>query len=54
MDSFPAIKFFSATDQSQGGPFPVTCVRVDKHIASGWREWASWFKLAQLLERWPF
>lgn len=55
MDGFPAIKFFSASDVSQTFPTPISCVRVDKHITSAsWREWASWFKLAKLLEEWPF
>jgi hypothetical protein len=55
LDTFPAIKFFSPTDQSQRLPTPITCVRVDKHITgASWREWASWFKLARILQSFPF
>jgi hypothetical protein len=54
MDTFPAIKFFSATDQSQTLPTPITCVRVDKHVAGAdWKTWAGWFKLIRFLDAWP-
>jgi hypothetical protein len=49
-DSFPAIKFFSPTDVSSSIP-PVTCYRVDKHVAGvSWSDWAGWFKLAHYLD----
>lgn len=55
MDSFPAIKFFSATDQSQVLPTPITCVRVDKHVSGqSWNTWAGWFKLLRYLDDFPF
>lgn len=55
MDGFPAIKFFSPTDQSQGGPFPVTCTRIDKPVHGvSWSDWGAWFKLAKYLDTWPF
>jgi hypothetical protein len=55
MDSFPAVKFFSATDVSQTFPTPITCVRVDKTVAGvSWRTWAGWFKLLRLLDGFPF
>jgi hypothetical protein len=54
MDSFPAIKWFSATDASSFFP-PVSCFRVDKHVAQeSWSTWAGWFKLLRFLERFPF
>jgi hypothetical protein len=54
MDAFPAIKFFSATDQSQSFPTPITCTRVDKPVNGvSWRDWASWFKLARYLNQLP-
>lgn len=53
-DAFPAIKFFSPTDVSSTVP-PVTCVRVDKHIAGvDWKTWAGWFKLSRYLDDFPF
>lgn len=53
-DAFPAIKWFSAVDASSSVP-PVTCVRVDKKVmGASWREWASWQKLARLVEQFPF
>ena len=54
MEAFPAIKFFSATDQSQELPTPIACVRVDKPVGTSWRTWAGWFKLARFLEAPPF
>jgi hypothetical protein len=52
-DAFPAIKWFSPVDASSSVP-PVTCVRVDKHVAGlSWREWATWFKLARFLRDFP-
>jgi hypothetical protein len=34
---------------------PVTCVRVDKHVAGvSWNTWAGWFKLARYLDGFPF
>jgi hypothetical protein len=55
MQAFPAIKFFSSTDQSQSLPTPIECVRVDKHISgASWREWAGWFKLLKYLDEFPF
>lgn len=53
-DNFPALKWFSPTDQSQGLPFPITCNRVDRHVAGGsWSDWAGWFKLLKLVDVWP-
>jgi hypothetical protein len=55
MVAFPAIKFFSATDQTSSFPTPIQCVRVDKHVNGGsWRDWASWYKLLKLVEEIPF
>lgn len=55
MDAFPAVKFFSPSDASQELPTPITCVRVDKHVTGvSWSDWASWFKLARILNAWPF
>ena len=55
MESFPAIKWFSSSDQSQTFPTPITCVRVDKHVSgASWREWASWLKLTRYLSDFPF
>jgi hypothetical protein len=55
MDAFPAVKFFSSTDQTTDLPTPITCVRVDKHVNGGsWRDWASWYKLLKLIEEIPF
>jgi hypothetical protein len=53
MDAFPAIKFFSATDQSQTFPTPITCVRVEKPVGTDWRTWAGWFKLLRYLDAFP-
>lgn len=53
MDGAPLVKWFSPTDQSQGGPFGVTCVRIDKPVNVSWRTWLSWGKLLQLLEGTP-
>lgn len=53
MEAFPAIKFFSETDQSQDFPTPITCVRVDKPVHTDWKTWAGWFKLARFLEGFP-
>jgi hypothetical protein len=51
MDAFPAVKFFSATDQTQVFPTPITCYRVDKAVAgANAREWAGWFKLLRYLD----
>lgn len=53
-DAFPAMKWFSSTDVSSTFP-PVTCVRVDKHVAGvSWSTWAGWFKLLRYLDRFPF
>lgn len=53
-DNFPAIKWFSSSDVSRTFPTPVTCTRVDRHVAGvSWREWASWFKLAKYLDNVP-
>lgn len=53
MDEFPAIKWFSPTDSSSSFP-PVTCYRVDKHVDGfSFSDWASWFKLSRLFERFP-
>jgi hypothetical protein len=55
MDSFPAVKFFSPTDQTQLFPTPITCFRVDKRVQGySWRDWASWYKLLKLIDEWPF
>lgn len=55
MEAFPAITFFSATDQSQELPTPISCVRVDKHVAGiSWSTWAGWFKLLRYLDSFPF
>jgi hypothetical protein len=52
-DAFPAIKWFSPADVSSSVP-PVTCYRVSKHVDGfSWSDWASWFKLLKLLERFP-
>lgn len=52
-DAFPAIKWFSASDVSSTFP-PVTCVRVDKHVAGvSWKTWADWFKLTKFLDDFP-
>lgn len=50
MVDFPAIKFASASDQSRLFPTPVRCVRVEKPLESGWRTWANWSKIMQILE----
>lgn len=50
MQAFPAIKWFSASDQSRLLPTPVQCVRVDKPVGGSWRSWANWVKIGQLLE----
>jgi hypothetical protein len=54
MEAFPAVKFFSATDQSQDFPTPIRCVRVEKPVGTSWSVWAGWFKLARYLESFPF
>jgi hypothetical protein len=55
MVAFPAIKFFSPDDQSQDFPYPIECVRVDKQVMGvSWSDWHSWFRLARLLDAWPF
>lgn len=55
MDAFPAVKYFSASDESQTFPTPITCYRVDKQVAGiSWREWASWAKLLKFVDEWPF
>jgi len=53
MEAFPAIKFFSSTDQSTTFPTPISCVRVDKPVGTSWKVWSDWFKLAQFLEGIP-
>lgn len=53
MTAFPAIKFFSSTDQSQTFPTPIVCVRVDKPVGTSWRTWAGWFKLVRFLDGLP-
>lgn len=54
MDDFPAIKFFSNSDQSTTLPTPISCFRVDKHVAGvDYRTFFSWNKLAQYLEDFP-
>lgn len=53
MDAFPAIKWFSPSDQTASVP-AITCVRVDQHVSGvSIREWLGWSKISQLLERWP-
>jgi len=55
MTNLPAVKWFSSSDQSQGGPFPIECVRVDKPVFGGsYSEWAAWYKLLKLVQAWPF
>lgn len=52
-DAFPAIKWFSETDQSSTVP-PVTCYRVSKQVNGfSFSDWASWAKLGRLLEQFP-
>jgi hypothetical protein len=52
-EAFPAIKWFSATDQSS--PILGTrCYRVDRQVAGvSWRTWLNWGKLAQFLDDFP-
>lgn len=50
MQDFPAIKFFSSSDQSASFPTPIQCVRVDKPVNSSWRSWRDWAKIMELLE----
>jgi len=55
MEAFPAIKFFSASDQTQEFPTPITCTRVDKHVNGfSYRDWASWYKLLRFVDGFPF
>jgi hypothetical protein len=55
MDAFPAIKFFSSSDQSQTFPTPITCTRVDKPVTGqSWSTWSAWFKLLKYLDDFPF
>jgi hypothetical protein len=54
MQDFPAIKYFSATDQTATFPTPVTCYRVDKHVDGfSWSDWASWYKLLKFVDGFP-
>lgn len=54
-DGFPALKWFSPTDQTATLPTPITCYRVDKEVAGfSYSDWASWAKLTKLLSRFPF
>jgi len=54
MDEFPAVKWFSGSDQSMGGPFPVTCFRVDRsNLGGSWKDWIAWYKLLKLVEFFP-
>lgn len=47
------MKWFSPSDVSDPH-LGLTCVKVDKPVAGvSWREWAGWFKLAQLLDNFP-
>lgn len=50
MTNVPAVKFFASSDLSQGGPFPIECVRIDRPVNTSWRTWLSWFKLLQYLD----
>jgi hypothetical protein len=54
MEDFPAIKFFSATDQSATFPTPISCVRVSKPVHGfSYRVWADWYKLLRFIEDLP-
>lgn len=53
LETFPALKYFSATDQSQRLPVPISCVRVDKPVGTDWKTWAGWFKLLRYLGEFP-
>jgi len=53
MEAFPAIKFFSETDQSTTFPTPISCVRVEKPVGTDLKTWAGWFKLARFLQGLP-
>jgi hypothetical protein len=53
-DTTPVIKWFSPTDESQQLPVPITCYRVDKAVDGySFTDWAGWFKLLKLLDRFP-
>lgn len=55
MQDFPAIKFFSSTDQTSTFPTPIQCFRVDKAVHGfSFRDWADWYKLLKFLDGFPF
>lgn len=50
----PAIKWFSATDQTRTFPEPIKCVRVDKAVHGfSYKEWAAWYKLLKFVDGVP-
>jgi hypothetical protein len=53
--NFPAIKWFSSSDQSGDFPTPIRCYRVDKQVNGfSYSDWASWYKLLKFVDGFPF
>jgi hypothetical protein len=53
-DDFPAYKWFSASDDSGSFP-PITCTRVERVPPGGnASSWLGWWKIARLIESWPW
>jgi len=48
--NLPGIAWFSSDDVSRHLPVPIECTRVERPLTTGHREWATFWKLARLLE----
>lgn len=49
-DGFPALKYYSAHDDSRDFPVPITCHELVKPVGVSWREWIAWVKVLLKLE----
>ena len=57
LDEQPAIKWGSTSDTSQEFPIPISCRRLETPFpgeSNGPTSWATWFKMARLIDGFPF
>jgi hypothetical protein len=50
----PGIKWTSTEDMTRDFPEPIQCVRLEKPLGTSATTWATWWKLARLIEGLPF
>jgi hypothetical protein len=52
-EALPGVKWGSSSDVSRNLPVPIKCVRVEKPISGGPTSWATWWKIARMIEQLP-